>query len=265
MFHNFNSQTKLKALGIIPARYASTRLEGKPLLDIAGMSMIHRVYNQCFKSNYLSNTIIATDDDRIADECKQHNLNYILTSTKHINGTERCGEVIKYMEDLDNYYDLIVNIQGDEPFIQPECIDEVVKIFIEQPQAEIGTLVKKISTIEDLSLSSIIKVVKTLKGKALYFSRNAIPFQRDIEFENWLENETYFKHIGMYAYRTEVLKKIIYLKESRLESIEKLEQLRWLENGYEIYVSETKHESKSIDTIDDYNYILENISTYIND
>lgn len=251
----------MKVLGIIPARYASTRLEGKPLLNIDGKSMIQRVYEQAKKANSLSEVIIATDDDRIAAECIQHKMKYILTANTHINGTERCGEVIsKINED----FDIIVNIQGDEPFIAPDSIDEVVELFIKNPLVEIGTLIKKIDNITYLYNPSIIKVVIATNGKALYFSRSPIPFQRDLELKNWLKNQTYFKHIGMYAYRSKVLQQIIMLKESNLESIEKLEQLRWLENGYNIYVAETNHESKSIDTIEDYNYILKNISTYIN-
>jgi 3-deoxy-manno-octulosonate cytidylyltransferase (CMP-KDO synthetase) len=249
----------LKILGIIPARYASTRLEGKPLLEIAGKTMIRRVYEQALKCKSLTEVIIATDDQRIIDECKLFDLKFCLTSTIHTNGTERCGEVLSMVQEC---YDIVVNIQGDEPFIHPESIDEIISIFSINSQAEIGTLIKKIDTIDYLSNPSIIKVVQNTEGKALYFSRSTIPFQRDMPTENWLKHEIYFKHIGMYAYRTEVLKKIIFLKESRLERIEKLEQLRWLENGYQIYVSETKHESKSIDTIEDYNYIIENISKY---
>lgn len=252
----------MKVLGIIPARYDSSRLEGKPLLDIAGKSMIRRVYEQAVKSNYLSNYIIATDDQRIAEECEKHKMNYTLTSNTHSNGTERCGEVISILKES---YDIIVNIQGDEPFISANSIDELVQIFINKPQAQIGTLMKKIENIDYLSNPSIIKLVADSKGKAHYFSRSPIPYMRDIPLEKWLENETYYKHIGMYAYRAEVLKKLVLLTETRLERIEKLEQLRWLENDYEIYVAETNYESKSIDTIEDYNYILENLSKYTNE
>jgi 3-deoxy-manno-octulosonate cytidylyltransferase (CMP-KDO synthetase) len=252
----------LTILGVIPARYASTRLEGKPLLDIAGKSMIRRVYEQAKKANTLTDVLVATDDQRIADECERFDMKYQLTSPNHINGTERCGEVISL---LNEKYDLVVNIQGDEPFISPECIEQLVSIFKNNPKAEIGTLIKKIDDVNYLYNSSIIKVVQNSEGKAHYFSRSAIPFQRVVSIDKWLESETYFKHIGMYGYRTEILKKIVLLKESRLERIEKLEQLRWLENGYEIYVAETKYESKSVDTIEDYNYILENISKYIHE
>lgn len=252
----------MKALGIIPARYASTRLEGKPLLNIAGKTMIQRVYEQAKKSKKLSQIIVATDDERIVRECELKKIPFILTSTSHLNGTERCGEVV---ENLNEEFDIIVNIQGDEPFVSSESIDEVIDIFLKNKYADIGTLIKKIEDINYLSNPNIIKVVQNAEGKALYFSRNAIPYQRDVAQENWLKKETYYKHIGMYAFRSSILKKINLLEESRLERIEKLEQLRWLENGYEIYVSETKHESKSIDTIDDYNYILENISIFIND
>lgn len=257
----------MKVLGIIPARYGSSRLEGKPLLDIAGKTMIRRVYEQCKKSSLLTDIIIATDDERIADECKKHNLNYLMTSKRHTNGTERCGEVLAV---IDEKYDVIVNIQGDEPFIAPESIDELVSIFNHQPKAEIATLIKVVGTkVMDinsyLSNPSLIKVVTNKDGKALYFSRSIIPHIRDTEAMNSTEKIEFKLHIGMYAFQKNVLLELLKLEESALEKIEKLEQLRWLEHGYSIYVAETKYNSKSIDTHEDYRYILSNISKYIHE
>lgn len=252
----------MKVLGIIPARFGSTRLEGKPLLDIHGKSMVRRVYEQALKAKHIEHVIIATDAEIIARECRQNNLNYIMTSTKHTNGTERCAEAL---ENLENHYDLVINIQGDEPFIHPESIDQVIQIFLKKPHAQIGTLIKKIDDASYLTNPSIIKVVKNRDEKALYFSRNSIPYMRDTNIENWLEKETYYKHIGLYAYKADVLKRLVSLEESKLERVEKLEQLRWLENGFEIYLEETEFESKSIDTIEDYHYILQNITKYINE
>jgi len=252
----------LRILGIIPARFGSTRLEGKPLLDIRGKSMIHRVYEQCAKSNSIDKLIVATDSEKIADECRVHRMNFLMTSSMHNNGTERCAEVLSQQSE---YFDLVINIQGDEPFISPNSIDEIASIFHQNPSAEIGTLMKKIENSKDISNPSIIKLTTNIAGKALYFSRSPIPFLRDIPIENWLQQHIYFKHIGMYAYRAETLLKIVNLEESTLEKMEKLEQLRWLENGHDIYVKETIYESKSIDTLEDYQYILENYSKYNNE
>lgn len=252
----------MKVLGIIPARFGSTRLEGKPLLDIRGKSMIRRVYEQCSKSDSIDKLIVATDSERIADECRTHHMNFLMTSPKHNNGTERCAEVLSQQSEQ---FDLVINIQGDEPFISPKSIDEIASIFLQNPTAEIGTLMKKIENANDISNPSIIKLTTNIAGKALYFSRSPIPFLRDIPIENWLIHHAFFKHIGMYAYKAETLLKIVNLEESTLEKSEKLEQLRWLENGYDIYVNETNFESKSIDTQEDYQYILENYSKYSNE
>ncbi len=252
----------MKILGIIPARFASSRLEGKPLIDIAGKTMIRRVYEQAKKAKLLTTVIVATDDHRIIDECKTHNINYIMTSMDHINGTERCAEVV---ENIAENYDIIINIQGDEPFIHSESIDELIRIFINNPLTEIGTLIKKIDKYTLIENPNIIKVVFDHEYHAIYFSRSPIPFQRDIPIEHWLDKSEYYKHIGMYGFKTETLINIVNLPESHLESAEKLEQLRWLENGYTISVCPTIFESKSVDTIEDYNYILNHLSTFIHD
>lgn len=251
----------MKVLAVIPARYQSTRLPGKPLLDIAGFSMIRRVYLQCKKSNVFEKVIIATDDARIEQECLMHNMDYQMTSTSHQNGTERCAEVLSSQT---INYDLVVNVQGDEPFIHPQSFEEIKAIFELNPKAEIGTLIKKIYKKEDVETDSIIKVVFSKDKKALYFSRSPIPYLREISIEEGLEQQVFFKHIGMYAYKPEILIALVKLPESTLENLEKLEQLRWLENGYEIYINQTNHESKSVDTEADYHYILENIESFTN-
>jgi 3-deoxy-manno-octulosonate cytidylyltransferase (CMP-KDO synthetase) len=251
----------MKVLAVIPARYQSTRLPGKPLLDIAGMSMIRRVYLQCMQSQVFEKVIIATDDARIEQECILHGMDYQMTASTHQNGSERCAEVLNSIE---NSFDLVVNVQGDEPFIHPNSFEEIVAIFQQQPQAKIGTLVKIIKQKSDVETDSIIKVVFSKDKKALYFSRSAIPYLREITVEEGIEKQLFYKHIGMYAFKPEILKALVQLPESLLESYEKLEQLRWLENGYEIYINQTNHESKSVDTEADYHYILENIESFTN-
>jgi len=253
------ASSNLKVLGIIPSRFASTRLEGKPLLDIQGQTMIERVYRQCLKCHSLSKVVVATDDIRIFSECQSKNIEVVLTSGEHQNGTERCAEVL---EKINEEYDLVVNIQGDEPFIHQESIAEIIEIFQKQPTAEIGSLKKRIISHSDIFNPSIIKVVTDIHDKALYFSRSTIPYLRGVENADYLISKAFFKHIGLYAYKPHILRKIVQLPESENEAHEKLEQLRWLDNGYSICLAETKHESKSIDTEEDYQYILKNISNY---
>jgi 3-deoxy-manno-octulosonate cytidylyltransferase (CMP-KDO synthetase) len=219
------------------------------------------VYLQCIQSQVFEKVIIATDDARIEQECLKHNMDYQMTSSSHQNGTERCAEVLNSIE---NSFDLVVNIQGDEPFIHPQSFEEIKAIFEHNPKAEIGTLIKKIYKKEVIETDSIIKVVFSKDHKALYFSRSPIPYLREISIEEGLEQQVFFKHIGMYAFKPEILKALVKLPESTLENIEKLEQLRWLENGYEIFVNQTNHESKSVDTEADYHYILENIESFTN-
>ena len=250
----------MKVLGIIPARFGSSRLEGKPLLDIHGQSMVRRVYERAKQSSALHHCLVATDHSAIAAECEQFDIPYILTSPHHLNGTERCGEVMNVVSES---YDIVVNIQGDEPFIHPDSITELVEIFHKYPLAEIGTLIKEIDDIDILSNPGIIKVTKSLADKALYFSRTAIPYPRDAkDIHSWLAHHIYFKHIGMYAYKANVLQLLTQCSPTPLEEAEKLEQLRWLEHGYSIYVAKTRHESKSIDTLEDYQYILSHFSKY---
>lgn len=257
----------MKVIGIIPARFGSSRLEGKPLLDISGKSMIRRVYERAKLSQKLSQVIVATDHHDIITECEKHSIPVMMTSSNHHNGTERCGEVIAKLEES---FDIVINIQGDEPFIHPESIDELISVFERNVEADIGTLIKLVhAEIKDLdstiSNPSLIKVVTDVHNKALYFSRSLIPHYREIEKLNSSDKLEFKQHVGMYGFRTSVLKELLSLEESFLENSEKLEQLRWLENGYSIYVSETKFESKSIDTLEDYNYVLNNISKFIHE
>lgn len=236
----------MNIIGIIPARYASSRFPGKPLADIAGKSMIQRVYERCLLSNSLSYAVVATDDDRIAEHVKSFGGNVILTSSNHNSGTDRCAEAANYFPEAD----IIINIQGDEPFIQPEQIDLLAGCF-KSEGTEIATLVKKIDSYKELVNPNTPKVVIDKTGKALYFSRNTIPFQRDIPEDEWLGNQDYFKHIGIYGFRVKTLQQLTLLPISALEKAEALEQLRWLENGYSIQTAETSYQSYGIDSPDD--------------
>lgn len=231
----------MKVLGIIPARYASTRYPGKPLIDIKGKSMIQRVYEQACKTSF-SKIIIATDDQRIFNHVKLFGAEVMMTKSSHINGSERCAEVLAQMHER---YDVVVNIQGDEPFVDPKMLQQVVSLF-DNDQTEIGTLIKKIEDPTYLTNTGIIKVVKNNKNEALYFSRSPIPFER-----NKSENFSYYKHIGIYAFRTDVLPALVNLEAGVLETVESLEQLRWLENDYRIKLFETTLEADSIDSPED--------------
>ena len=241
--------------GIIPARYASTRFPGKPLVIIQGKSMIQRVYEQAKRSKKLSDVVVATDDKRIADHVKSFGGKFIMTSAKHRTGTERCAEVSKKLR-LSNK-DVVINIQGDEPFIDPAQIDAVCKCFANK-ETQIATLVKKISDTKELFNPNVVKAVFDKNNFALYFSRNPIPYLREDKQENWLKQHDYYKHIGIYGYKAEVLAALVKLKSTALEKAESLEQLRWLENGYKIKIQETKLESVAIDTPND----LEVISSF---
>lgn len=236
----------MKILGIIPSRYASTRFPGKPLVEIQGKSMIQRVYEQAKKASSLSEVLVATDDERISKHVIDFGGKVILTSSSHQSGTDRCAEVINKINDA---YDVVINIQGDEPFINPEQINQLCACFDNQ-NTQIATLIKKI-TADELFNENKPKVIKSVDDFAIYFSRHPIPFFRGVEKENWLKEHTYYKHIGIYGYTTETLKKITQLPLSLLEKAEGLEQLRWLENGYKIKVAETNLEANSVDTPED--------------
>lgn len=241
----------MKVLGVIPARYNSTRLPGKPLLNILGKSMIQRVYEQAIQASKLDQLIVATDDQRIFDHVRGFGGNVILTSEEHQSGTARCAEVAESYSG----YNVIVNIQGDEPFIKPSQIDLLANCFNDN-KIEIATLAKRILDMENLLNSDNPKVLLNVNNDAIYFSRSVIPFVRGCEQEQWLNKHVFYKHIGLYAYKVEVLLNIAKLAPSSLELIEKLEQLGWLENGYKIRVNLTEDETLSIDSMNDYNEAL---------
>lgn len=236
-------------IGIIPARYASTRFPGKPLVDIGGKPMVQRVYEQV--SQVLDNVYVATDNKKIEDVVNAFGGNVVMTSNEHRSGTDRCKEAYqKIVSEEGMEFDVVINIQGDEPFINPKQINSLISCFKEE-EVDIATLVKEIKSEEDLFDTNKVKVVKTISGKALYFSRHTIPYQRDVEKSKWLLSQKYFKHIGMYAYKTSVLMSIANIKPGDLEKSESLEQLRWLENDITIMTAETDYESVGIDTPED--------------
>jgi 3-deoxy-manno-octulosonate cytidylyltransferase (CMP-KDO synthetase) len=214
----------VKIVGIIPARYASTRFPGKPLIDIAGKSMIQRVFEQAKKSTSLSEVIVATDDTRIEQHVKAFGGNVIMTAESHQSGTDRCFEAIKK---YNGTVDVVINIQGDEPFIQPKQIDLLVACF-NSNDVQLATLVKKISNNEELFNVNTPKVIIDKNGNAIYFSRQTIPYIREKQANNWLLDNTFYKHIGIYGYTIKALSEITILQPSVLERAEGLEQLRWI-------------------------------------
>lgn len=235
-------------LGIIPARYASTRFPGKPLADIQGKTMIQRVYEQAIQSKTLHQVIVATDDARIVEHVQAIGGMVVMTMSEHPSGTDRCAEVARLFPDAE----VIVNIQGDEPFIQPEQIDLLVSTLLNSQHNSIATLAKKITDPEVLDNPNTVKVVfSEMTATAIYFSRHAIPFARGVAAAARLEHCAYYKHIGLYAYRRQALEKIALLSPSPLELAESLEQLRWLENGLQIAVGITDLETTSVDTPED--------------
>jgi 3-deoxy-manno-octulosonate cytidylyltransferase (CMP-KDO synthetase) len=239
----------MKSLGIIPARFASTRFPGKPLVEIDGKTMIQRVWEQVSQAARLDAAVVATDDERIFSHVQSFGGQVVMTSPEHASGTDRCAEVIE-KSDWQNF-DVLINIQGDEPFIEPTKIDLLVDLLIEKDELPIGTLVTPLKSPYELFSTNVIKAVFDNNGKALYFSRSPIPHLRGVAEEDWLNNRRYFKHIGMYAYRRDALLKIARLPQGFLEKSESLEQLRWLENGMTIGVAVTDSDAISIDTPED--------------
>ena len=236
----------MKILGIIPARYASVRFPGKPLADIGGKSMIRRVYEKASAAKQLHKVAVATDHQGILEHVVEFGGEAVLTAEHHQSGTDRCREAV---DALREEFDFVVNIQGDEPFIDPRQIDALASSLT--PDTDIATQAKIIKRPEELQNPYTAKIVLNTRGEALFFSRQPIPFLRDHAVETWLEHHTFYKHIGIYAYRTDVLRRIADLPVSALEKAEKLEQLRWLENGYPIRVNITEYESMGIDTPED--------------
>jgi 3-deoxy-manno-octulosonate cytidylyltransferase (CMP-KDO synthetase) len=240
----------MKITGIIPARYASSRFPGKPLIQIAGKSMIQRVFEQAIKAHKISDVMVATDDNRIAEHLSSLQIPYVITSMHHQSGTDRCAEAAA-MTDAD----AIINIQGDEPYINPEQIDAIALLLIQG--ASIATLVKQIHTDEELFNPHKPKVVLNTKQEALYFSRHSIPHLRNVPESEWLTHHTFYKHIGIYGYLKSVLFQLTQLPVSLLEQAESLEQLRWLENDFKIQCGITQHESLSVDTPEDLKQLMQ--------
>ncbi|MEO0474225.1 MAG: 3-deoxy-manno-octulosonate cytidylyltransferase [Bacteroidota bacterium] len=237
--------------GIIPARFASTRFPGKPLIDLKGKSMIQRVYAQCLKAEVLDKVIVATDDQRIFDHVKSFGGTVELTAQHHASGTERVAEVAGRLPQAE----IVVNIQGDEPLLDPRQIESLVNC-LQQSDAPIATLARNINP-KDITNPNVVKLVRNKAGKALYFSRSAIPFVRGEEnVAKWATHTAFWQHIGLYAFKTEVLHRIPSLSPSPLEVAESLEQLRWLYHGLDIAVAETDLPTHAIDHPEDVERIL---------
>lgn len=251
MLSNNHSKSAVKILGIIPARYASTRFPAKPLVDIAGKSMVEWVYSQAKKSTALSHVVIATDNQKIFDHIIQFGGDACMTSADHVSGTDRCFEAFHAQKEK---YDYVINIQGDEPFIDPRQINLLASLL--DGKTELATLAKRIEKEEQLFNSNVVKIVFSQLHEALYFSRSAIPHIRNADQAQWLSKHSFYKHIGMYAYRADILDKITGLSVSPLEKAESLEQLRWLDNGFKIKVAETDIETIGIDTPQDLDHAL---------
>ena len=232
----------MRILGIIPARYNSSRFPGKPLVDIGGKSMIQRVYEQSEKCELLSAVFVATDDDRIFESVMEFG-GQVKMTTEHNSGTERCNALF---QDLEEKFDVVINIQGDEPCINPEQISQVATLFLDEDIA-IATLAKQIKTANELLNENTVKVVFDENNFALNFSRFPIPNPKSFDAEKWFVHNKFYKHIGIYGYRTKVLQEICKLEVTKNEISEKLEQLRWLDNNYKIKVGITILESQSVD------------------
>ena len=231
---------------IIPARYASTRFPGKPLAMLCGKTVIERVYEKV--SEVLPDVCVATDDKRIYDAVTSFGGRAVMTSPNHKSGTDRIAEAFKKLGD--DSFDVVVNVQGDEPFICREQIETLCGCF-DDPSTEIATLGKPFDSMESVCNPNSPKIVCDLRGFAMYFSRSVIPYVRGIDQSEWLQSYTYLKHLGIYAYRRDVLSAITHLPQSPLEQAESLEQLRWLQNGYRIRVGITNMETVGIDTPED--------------
>lgn len=241
----------MRILGIIPARYGSSRFPGKPLIDLKGKTMIQRVVEGASKAALLSDLVVATDDQRIVDEVTRFGGKVVLTDSNHPTGTDRCAEVLRNLSDS---YDVVINIQGDEPLVDARQLDQLLQAF-SNPDVQIATLASRKIEMEDILNPNRIKLVVDKNHSALYFSRSPIPNFANAKGEP-LEIYPFLRHIGLYAYRSEVLLQLSALEETQLEKIESLEQLRWLYNGYSIQVVETEIETPNIDTPEDVEKVL---------
>ncbi len=235
----------MKFMAIIPARYASTRFPGKPLAILGGKTVIQRVYEQV--SSVLDEVYVATDDERIFQAVEGFGGRAVMTRADHKSGTDRIEEAA---EKIGSTADVIINVQGDEPFIQPSQIETLMHLF-DAPETQIGTLGKPFESLEAVDNPNSPKIVTDTRGFALYFSRSVIPFIRGVDRQDWFGHYPFLKHLGIYAYRREVLRQVTALPQSSLEQAESLEQLRWLQNGYRIRVGLTDVETVGIDTPED--------------
>ncbi len=242
----------MKIHGIIPARYASTRFPAKALADIAGKSMVQRVYEQARQASSLNEVVVATDHEAIFSHVQSFGGRVVMTSPDHPSGTDRCFEA---SQRVGADYDFVINIQGDEPFIQPQQIDTLASVLT-SAGVQLATLIRKIDDPEALFDPNKVRVILNVFHEAIYFSRNPIPYVRGAERETWLQKHTFYQHVGMYAYRPDILAEITRLPVSSLEKAESLEQLRWIENGYRIKTAVTAHESMGIDTPEDLQKVL---------
>ncbi len=236
-----------KTVAIIPARYASTRFPGKPLALLGGKPVIQWVWENVSAMSELACAVVATDDERIAEAVKGFGGRAVMTASTHRSGTDRCGEVVRKLREEGQAFDVAINVQGDEPFVRQEQLRSLVDCFADG-EVQIATLKTAIHSTAELMSPNNVKVVCDLRGRALYFSRQPLPHVRGVEPEQWMEHHPYFKHVGIYAFRTETLEALVRLQQSPLELCESLEQLRWLENGYEIQVKETAVANIGIDT-----------------
>lgn len=240
----------MQFIGIIPARYASTRFPGKPLADIGGKTMIQRVYEQASKA--LECVYVATDDERIAENVNSFEGRVVLTSKKHKSGTDRCSEAIQEIQEIEKekHFDVVINIQGDEPFIKPEQLRLLMGCF-DDNSIQIATLARQINQHDDIFNPNVVKVIRNKELRAIYFSRSPIPFVRNENKENWVKAFPFLMHVGIYAYTIKTLRTLTMLSTSPLETAEALEQNRWLENGYPVFVETTKFDTIAIDTPED--------------
>ncbi|MCF8361310.1 MAG: 3-deoxy-manno-octulosonate cytidylyltransferase [Prolixibacteraceae bacterium] len=242
----------MKAIAIIPARYSSTRFPGKPLVMIDDKPMIQHVYER--SRQVFDTVVVATDNQQIADTVHGFGGKAILTSPTHLSGTDRCAEATEIIR-KDVSFDIVINVQGDEPFVKSEHLNKLLQCF-EDDETQIATLATPVHSSDILFDPNKVKLVREVNGYALYFSRQAIPFQRDKKESEWLDNHPYLLHMGLYAYRVKTLSQITKLDQTPLEKSEKLEQLRWLENGYKIKVAITNHPNIGIDTPEDLESLL---------
>ncbi len=236
-----------KIWGLIPARFASSRFPGKPLVDIRGMTMLERVYRQCEKAELLHKVVVATDDDRIANAVRQFGGEVVLTSDQHPTGTDRLAEAARLLGIPSN--DIVLNIQGDEPFIDPRQINDLAKLMLETGTA-IGTLIRKIETEEELFGWKEAKVVFNSNHQALYFSRSPIPYLKGLPQELWMQQHDFYLHIGLYAYQAVVLQEICEMQPTPVELAESLEMLRWMDR-FSLHVAISPYSSFSIDNPED--------------